>query len=510
MPIATPTPYKNINRLMEDEEMNATHLEEGVNDARARLKAASEQYKARPGAPEEAIRNKAAQDLIERINAVERAKSRAKEIEIKNKSKVKTKDSLDEQGNPVIEFPEMDVEKKKPKPSMLQAIMNAFAPSAGAATVSEAKGAPESHHPMVAPQEPTLKAAQVIQGLRAAGVGSIGDKAQVEQKDQAKTTTTNPLLLDENDINTIGNAIRKTPEWQRQEQGLDDIESLIALEAQSNAKKNSVDLSPLGAYLDYQNTLRGTPTELAKSLKMAPVEDTTLKDMGEIQRRRADLSKELINTVKASKMGQVVTQDGQVIGYAGGITPNNLPMQMARMRQSDVAALKRATDTAFKDNDEQLKIINSVAERIKSNTPSEIGALRATLEVMDTGSKRILAGILGMEAYDQALDAEISQWFKTKFSGTLTPHSQKVLLTRMQNAAARARQERAAKEADLREYAKSLRALQPGDVENLVGSHSKMTKSAYPTATEASTASDPNKMKAEFDQFKKMMQESGR
>lgn len=505
----TPTPYRNIGRDVENEDLNAAHLQMGVEDARARLKAASQQYHATPAVPQEQIYNKASQDLIDRINAVENAKTRARELELKAKptpipSKIKTKDSI-ENGQPTVEFPGMDVSQQPTEKSPLQHILDAFIPPVEAATNSKTTNAPDFHAPMAAPVVPAQRAAQAVQTIRNSGVGQTGDKAIVDEKNTAKTTTTNPLLLDANDIDTVGSAIRGTPEWQRQSRGLDDLEYLTGLEAQRNANKFSADLSPLGAYLDYQNTLHGKPTNLEKGLHMAPLEDTSLKDMGEIQRRRADMAKELINTIKASKVGQIVTQDGQVVGYTGGVQipkPNN-PTSNANLGMRAIQNLKKASDAAFKDNDEQYKTLNSLIERVKGNNSADIGAIPAILEVADTGSKRILAGILGMEKYDPSIAGSLGQWFSTNFKGKLSEHSQQVLMTRLQAALERARQERGAKEAEVRQYAKSL-PVQPSDVENIVGAHAKMPGKGYPTAS-GSGKNNPDDEKAHMKMFLDMI-----
>jgi len=486
MATPTPTPYRNLKKDIENEDLNAEHLQLGVEDAKARLKAASEQYKAMPGVPQEDIRNKAAQDLIERTNAVEKAKTRARELEIKAKPTKGTKGYLDESGQPIIEFPEMDISAPSRGPAsdlsaLLQLAGNAVAPSAEAATVASTTGGPSFHPPMVAPAQ---KAAQAVQNIRASGVGRIGDKAQVDEKNNFRITDTKPYLIDKNDVEAIGGAFRETPEWQRQERGLDDLESLIGLEAQRNAQKTSVDLSPLGAYLDYQNTLSGRPTNLARGLKMDPLQDTSIKDMGEIQRRRGDMAKELINTIKASKVGQIVTQDGQVLGYTGGV---NVPRPASsssgqNLRLREVNALRKYTDASFKEPEHQLSAINSMISRIASENPAYIGALPAKLEQMDTGNQRILLGLIGMETYDQSAPARLSQYLKTLTNGTLTDHTKALLLDRLKRSAEDTKLKMASAEEDVRDFSKSLRSLDNSDVENIVGSKVKTTEKAYPRA----------------------------
>lgn len=404
MATPAPSPYKNISRSIQDEEMNAQHLEEGVLDARARLKAASEQYSKAPGVPQEEIRKKAAEDLVNRINAVERAKSRAKEIEIQNKKPTPTPAP--------IEFKEgLDV-VQRPEKSSLQSILDAFVPSSEAATLSETKGAPAFHPPMAAPMQPVQKAAAAVQGLRSAGVGQIGDKAQIDEKTNFRTTETKPYLIDENDVNVIGDAFRGTPEWQRQAAGLDDLEKLIGLQAQRNASKTSVDLSPLGAYLDYQNTLRGKPTNLAQGLKMAPVADTSLQDMSEVQRRRGDMAKELINTIKAAKVGQIVTQDGQIVGYTGGLNipkPSNPSTGQARLDQSNWRLALAEKHKLFDKSDAAMGSLNTLVREMGEQIPSDLNRIQIQRAMVDMNGMRPALAEVMMEAGNQTLYNKMGQ-----------------------------------------------------------------------------------------------------
>lgn len=456
MPTPTPTPYRNLQMDIANEEDNAEHLQLGIEDAKARLKAASEQYKAMPGIPQEKIRDKAAQDLLDRTNRLEKVKSKAKEMEV----------------------------PEKPSNFDLGSIINAFVPSAGAATLSETTGGPTFHPPMVTPQAPVQKAAQAVQGLRAAGVGRIGDKAQVEGKSSSKITSTTPFTMDPAYIKTTGDEFRNTPEWQRQDRGLNDLEHLVQLDAHRNASKSNVDLSALGAYEDAQNSRYGIKSNLQSGLKGAPIEDTSLKDMGEIQRRRGDMAKELINSVKATKFGQTIIQDSDGNSYLGGIQipkPSN-PSSGQNLRLREVNALRKYTDATFKEPEHQLSTINNMISRIESENPSYIGALPAKLEQMDTGNQRVLLGLIGMETYDQSAPARLAQYLKKLTNGTLTEHTKALLMDRLKRSAEDTHLKFSSAEEDVRDFSKSLRTLDPSDVENIVGSKVKVTKKSYPRA----------------------------
>lgn len=400
-------------------------------------------------------------------------------------------------------------------------ILNAFVPSAEAAVkkpvVPQKKvvqpqkvvAAPQA----LAPQAPdalgdAAKKAATIQDILRNGNSNEGGKSAVFSKNLRNQTITNPLLINDYDIESVGNAIRKTPEWKQQAEGLNDLEHLIALQSQKESNKTHLDLSPLGAYIDYQNKLIGQPTNIAESLKGSPEEEPSLKEMGEIQRRRADMAKELINTIKASKVGQIVTQDNVQSGFNAGVTPTATAMQRARFGLQGVEQLKKATDSAFKDNDEQMKAINTISQRIANSkvNPSEGGSIPALLEVMDTGSKRILAGVLNMEGYDPSIVGQAKGAFQKYVHGTTVEEQRHYVLDRLKQAAIRAREERDARAADLRQYARSL-PVNPFDVENIVGSHYQMTDKGYKSASEAGRSVEPkDKQKTDFENFKKLME----
>lgn len=471
------TPYRNIDRDIQNEDINADRLQPGIDSARHGLDIGAQVMQRNPSLGNENSYNNTIKALIDKINAQEKIRSKARELEIQ---KLPPQESR---------FDRSDVQTQPSRdPSSLAALLQ-FAggsASAEAATNPMTTNAPAFHAPMTAPQVPAQRAAQAVQTMRNSGLGQTGDKAIVDEKNTAKTTTTNPLLLDANDIETVGGAIRGTPEWQRQNKGLDDLEYLTGLEAQKNAKKFSADLSPLGAYLDYQNGLHGKPTNLEKGLHMAPLEDTSLKDMGEIQRRRADMAKELINTIKASKVGQIVTQDGQVVGYTGGIQmprPIN-PSAGANLNLRRVQALTKETDSTFKENDEALKALNQAAERVATNNPSAIASLPLVLEKMDSGSTRMMAAAIGMELKggDASWPAQLRQGLQTMSTGTLSPHAQQVFKERFKEAAVRAQQERDAKREHLNSYADALGST-PEERAQIVESHYKIPVKGYPTAS---------------------------
>jgi hypothetical protein len=496
MPTPMPTPYRNLSRDIETKDYNAQNLQSGIEDAKARFKLIAEQYHKNPNIPLEESYNRAYQDLLNRTNRMEGVKTKARELEIQQKNEQVP--------------PKQSSFDRSPSSIDLSSIVDAFGDRSPAATLATVEPAPEEElQPKVpgpyAPPKlpPAQQAAGIVKDIRSAGVGAIGDKAQVDNKNTNTDTKTLNYLIGAPEIKSVAEAYGGSDAWKRQAAGLDDLEHLIALDAKRKAAQSSVDLSPMGAYVDAQNSLYGKKSNYATALKGTPIEETSLKDMGEIQRRRADMAKELINAVKSSKVGQFVDANGNTVAIQAGVVPNNMAMQLGRMQMSDVAALKKATDSSLKENDNKLESINQAIGRVRSNGPAEIASIPALFERMDTGSTRILAGLLGMEKADQAAIPSIQQWFKTQFSGRLTAHSQQVMLERLNNAAARAGEERAAKEADLREYSKSLRHLQPNDVENIVGSHAKMPIKGYPAASQAS---DPAKIKSEFEQFKKLME----
>lgn len=266
-----------------------------------------------------------------------------------------------------------------------------------------------------------------------------------------------------------GQALRQSPEWQRQSQGLDQLQHLVSLEAMNNAKKTSVDLSPLGAYLDYQNSLRGKPTNIAKSAQVAPIEETSIKDLGEIQRRRGDMVKELAGVLK------------QPAGSVNG--PNNLHFR-------ETSALRKYTDNLFKEPAHQLSVINNMVDRVKSENPSYIGALPAKLEQMDTGQQRVLLGLIGMETYDNSAPAKLSQYLKTLSSGQLSDHTKALLIDRLNRSADDAHLNLQALEEDARAYANTLPSVGGSDIEGIVGSKIKTIKKANPRAMAAGGAGE--------------------
>lgn len=415
----TPTPYRNLVKDAENEDLNADHLEMGIADAKARLEGASRQYHSSPSIPNETIYNKAVQDLLDRTNARDRAKTKARELEI--------------QAKPTPTATPEPSSTPSRSPSSLQSILDAFMPSSEGATLA----GPDTSAPSVAtaplgPTPPPLtaqdavaKAGAIPGELRKAGAGKIGDKASMEEKDTNKITDTKSYLMDKGDFDSIGGAARSTPEWQRQEQGLKDLDKVIELEALRNSKKTSVDLSPLGSYLDYQNRLSGTPTDLASSLKGEKIEDDSFKNMSEVQRRNADMAKELINTVKAGKIGQYVVQDGKVIGYSGGLNipkPSN-PLGLEKFQDQKEKRFLAWSDGLLKQSDGQKAGLDSVKGILYHNNPADIGRIPLKLAIADMqGAGRVAVQEIMMEygspAFLEKYGNKLSLWGKGKMSGT--------------------------------------------------------------------------------------------
>ncbi len=325
----------------------------------------------------------------------------------------------------------------------LASILNAFIPSAEGAVKKPLpkKVAPApvlqkdmALAPQPTPVDPMLemakKEAQVSNILKG-GNPNTGIKSSISTKNNASTAVTNPLFMSPQEIETQRNAIASTPEWKQQAEGLNDLEHLIALKAQREAQKTHLDLSPLGAYLDYQNTLTGHPTNLAAGLKGSPEDEPSLKEMGEIQRRRADMAKELISTLRASKVGQIVTQDGQILSGISGVAPMNTAghsIASARLRDSEKNKFFSWADTVLKDSDKQKAGLDSLSQILKVNNPASVGRIPLKRAIGDmSGNGRVAVQEVMMETGSPAFKDKFGQMLNTWVNGTISDRNKQLL-----------------------------------------------------------------------------------
>ena len=274
------------------------------------------------------------------------------------------------------------------------------------------------------------QSAKDISQARAMGLGRLGDSLKFAGAN--KETDTQTHLISPQDISSIGGSIRDTPEWKRQAQGLDDLDALTQLEAQRKANKFNVDLSPLGAYLDYQNTLQGRPTNLAASLKGQPAEETSIKDLGDIQRRRADQAKELINTIKAAKLGQLVTQNGEAWNWVLQPPKPTSAIGNERLANTKRQQFTQWADGLYKPSDMQKSAHDTLIAILQKNNPADIGRIPMKRAIADMqGAGRVAVQEMSMEGFSKSFQDTWGRKFQSFKDGTLPEKDIKDLLAAM-------------------------------------------------------------------------------
>ena len=255
--------------------------------------------------------------------------------------------------------------------------------------------------------------------------------SSVARKASEGTKETSALLMTPEEFSTISEMFRSTPEWQNQVKGIEDMDKLLALDMQRKAGKTSLDLSPLGAYIDQQNARAGERTNYAGVLKGAPQEEMPMDQAAEIQRRRADLTKELLTGTRAAKVGQIVSQDGTVIDTKAETTPHKTAVSnIASQRLHDTNRNKFFSwaDSTLKDSDKQKAGLDSLAEILRVNNPASIGRIPLKRAISDMGGNGRVAVQevmleVGSQAFKDRWAASLSKWV----NGTLDARNKELL-----------------------------------------------------------------------------------
>jgi len=235
------------------------------------------------------------------------------------------------------------------------------------------------------PQAPTVP----VSSYGRVGIGGIPNGIRTTANN--KTTVKTPTPVDTGYYQNIGDSLRQLPEWQRQSQGLNDLDTLVKLEAQNKAKKFDVDLSPLGSYLDAQNSRFGEKSNYAEGLKGQPVENDALKNNAEIQRRRADQAKEFINAIKAAKFGQTIDENG----VQRSNTPLNINIQQGRLDQNAWARAVAEKHKLFDKSDQAMNSLSTVLRELKGGIASDKNRLAIQRAMIDMqGNRPALAEVL--------------------------------------------------------------------------------------------------------------------
>jgi hypothetical protein len=195
-----------------------------------------------------------------------------------------------------------------------------------------------------------------------------------------------------------GEALRATPEWKRQEQGLGNLEAIVGIDAQKNANRQSIDLSPLGAYFDYQNALRGKPTQLAKSFQVAPAEDDSLKNLAELQRRRGDMSKGLVEGIKA-----LAPKESSGLGQD-------------RLEGVNFSRVIGEKHKMFDNSDKALGALNTLVRELGEQIPSDLNRLQIQRAMADMNGMRPALAEVMMESGNQTLFNKMQQIIDKNFT----------------------------------------------------------------------------------------------
>ncbi len=108
---------------------------------------------------------------------------------------------------------------------------------------------------------------------------------------------------------------------QKQEADLNGLQQLLAAQGRANLGRSNLDLSPLLALADARNAEMGNKTDLAGGYKKP--EDQTGKFTefaAELQKRRGDLGKAILENVKSAKAGSSAEQYLQAIAAKNALT----------------------------------------------------------------------------------------------------------------------------------------------------------------------------------------------
>jgi hypothetical protein len=170
----------------------------------------------------------------------------------------------------------------------------------------------------------------------------------------------------------------------------------INLDAQNNAKKMSVDLSPLGAYFDYQNAQRGAPTNIAKSLAAEPIQQTPLRDLAELQRRRGDMTKELTTLISKSGGGSTLGQD--------------------RLEGVNFSRVLGEKHKMFDNSDKALGALNTLVRELGEQIPSDLNRLQIQRAMADMNGMRPALAEVMMESGNQSLFNKLQQVIDKNFT----------------------------------------------------------------------------------------------
>lgn len=106
---------------------------------------------------------------------------------------------------------------------------------------------------------------------------------------------------------------------QEQKRGLMGLDELLKSQGEANAKRSTIDFSPLAALADARNAEMGRQSNIAGSIKAPEDQNSKFNALAEeIQKRRSEVSKQINDSLKSQKEGTFLEQLAQINGLKQG------------------------------------------------------------------------------------------------------------------------------------------------------------------------------------------------
>lgn len=201
----------------------------------------------------------------------------------------------------------------------------------------------------------------------------------------------------------------------KQQQGLDSMKGLLGLQAQANAKRSTMDWTPLAALADQWTQRNGAPSNLAASATK-PTDTATpfFNAADELQKRQADIQKAIADSVKNQKDGSIQSQ------YLADLAAKNAasitPVKGASQEQQQF--LNRVTHDASKLRDRD-EIVANLSNMLSSWNPTSDKGIPVILTRALEGARPQLAAIAA-DSGDPSLGQKWDSLIERAGSGQMT------------------------------------------------------------------------------------------
>lgn len=208
--------------------------------------------------------------------------------------------------------------------------------------------------------------------------------------------------------------------YQQQSKSIDQMQNLLAMQADENGKKNLTDYSPLMKLADYEAAKRGQKSDLEQGYK-APesgATQTLANSMG-LLKARADLNKEALVNSKVQKSGMSTDMLNQISVLKNlaeaGLSPNN----RSAVSQEN-AFLSRVTRDS-RDMRTQDQVLTNVSKLLAQGNPSSDREIKTQIARLVEGTVRPQLAVIGASGGDTSIMQSLLNTLERAESGKLTP-----------------------------------------------------------------------------------------